>query len=82
MKISIVSPTLMIRSSGWRSRSQASGALGVGVDDEDRVARADLGLGVAAEGARQAVADARPTRSAGSGEKSETLLAPAGTGSR
>jgi hypothetical protein len=35
-------------------------ALGVGVDHEDGVARADLGLGVAAERAGQAVADATP----------------------
>jgi hypothetical protein len=60
LKISIVWPTLMIRRSGWWSCSHASARLGVGIDDEDRVACADLGLGVAAEGVRQAIADPTP----------------------
>ena len=65
----------MMRSSGWRSRSQASACVRVGVDHEDRVARADLGLRVAAERAGEAVAHRAPVVR-GSGEKSETLLAP------
>ena len=54
----------------------------VGLDDEDRVARADLRLRIAAERARQAVAHVAPSSTSGSAECSDTLLAPVGAGSR
>jgi len=50
----------MIRSSGMVLAQPRLGRPGVGVDDEDRVARPHLGLRIAAERAREALAHRRP----------------------